>query len=276
MSLIWTPSRTHRIADYDDEADLETTILQVQKELFGEKRIYVDVKKRIGVKGEKQNVPDGYLLDLSGRVPRLYVVENELARHHPIDHVARQLLEFALAFETTPRIVQTILLNSIHAQPEVKSQCESYIASNGFRNIDHLLGELVHKEFSALVIIDEIPDRLENILATKLRFTVEVIELKRYTNTVIEREHIYAFRPFLEELNRPASSSSVSVQRPLSQDIEEIDTLVVAAREEGFQNTFIGENRWHEVRIGGVLRSRIKYIAAYRTAPISAITHVAR
>jgi hypothetical protein len=55
----------------------------------------------------------------------------------------------------------------------------------------------------------------------------------------------------------------------------EIDTVVVPAREEGFQTVFIGENRWHEVRLHGSMRPQIKYVAVYRVAPESAITHLA-
>jgi hypothetical protein len=38
---------------------------------------------------------------------------------------------------------------------------------------------------------------------------------------------------------------------------------------------FLGENAWWAIRISGGMLSKIKYIAAYQTQPISAITHVA-
>lgn len=53
------------------------------------------------------------------------------------------------------------------------------------------------------------------------------------------------------------------------------DTVVVPAQEDGFQETFLGENCWYAIRISGGMLPRIKYIAAYRTTPISAITHYA-
>lgn len=55
-----------------------------------------------------------------------------------------------------------------------------------------------------------------------------------------------------------------------------LDTIVVPAQEEGFNNVFLGENCWHAIRIGGGKLKDIKYIAAYQTSPISAITHVAK
>ena len=53
------------------------------------------------------------------------------------------------------------------------------------------------------------------------------------------------------------------------------DTIIVPAQEDGFQETFLGENRWYAIRIGGGRLKEIKYIAAYRTAPLSAISHYA-
>ena len=53
------------------------------------------------------------------------------------------------------------------------------------------------------------------------------------------------------------------------------DTIVVAARPDGFQNVFLGENCWYAIRISGGKLNEIKYIAAYRVAPNSAVTHVA-
>ncbi|MBU2702619.1 hypothetical protein Ga0466249_003754 [Sporomusaceae bacterium BoRhaA] len=54
-----------------------------------------------------------------------------------------------------------------------------------------------------------------------------------------------------------------------------MDTIVVPAQEEGFKETFIGEKCWYSIRISASMISKIKYIAAYQVAPISAITHVA-
>jgi len=55
----------------------------------------------------------------------------------------------------------------------------------------------------------------------------------------------------------------------------ERDTIVVSAQEEAFQKIFIAENRWYKIAIGSGMVRRIKYIAVYQTAPVSAITHVA-
>lgn len=55
----------------------------------------------------------------------------------------------------------------------------------------------------------------------------------------------------------------------------EKDTVVVPAQKGGFDRVFLGENSWYAIRISGGMLEKIKYIVAYQTAPISAITHFA-
>ena len=71
-------------------------------------------------------------------------------------------------------------------------------------------------------------------------------------------------------------------QTPLSQGIvitassvNQPDTVIVPAKQEGFIETFLGENTWHAIRISGGKLPKIKYIAAYITQPTSQITHYA-
>lgn len=53
------------------------------------------------------------------------------------------------------------------------------------------------------------------------------------------------------------------------------DTVIVPAQEDGFKEVFLGRNCWYAIRIGGGKLNEIKYIAAYQSAPVSAITHYA-
>jgi hypothetical protein len=55
-----------------------------------------------------------------------------------------------------------------------------------------------------------------------------------------------------------------------------LDTLVVAARPDGFQRVFLGEGRWYAVKLNPDILSSLKYIAPYISAPVSAITCYAR
>jgi hypothetical protein len=67
-----------------------------------------------------------------------------------------------------------------------------------------------------------------------------------------------------------SSNPSAPVMSP-----PERDTIIVPARIEGFKETFLGENCWYAIRISGEMLPKIRWIAGYQIAPISAITHVA-
>lgn len=54
-----------------------------------------------------------------------------------------------------------------------------------------------------------------------------------------------------------------------------LDTVIVPAQEDGFKEEFLQNKCWYAIRISGGKLNEIKYIAAYQTAPVSAITHYA-
>jgi len=54
-----------------------------------------------------------------------------------------------------------------------------------------------------------------------------------------------------------------------------LDTIVVPAKREGFEEVFLGESCWYQIRIAGAMLDKIKWIAGYVGQPTSAITHVA-
>jgi len=198
-----------------------------------------------------------------------------LASHEPLRHIAVQILEFSLSFETDQRTVKSILFNALQEQPEIKRRCEEYATSHDFRNLGHLLEYLIYETpFAALVVIDEIPEELEIVLARKFQFGVEVLELARYQNS--QGDRFYHCEPFLADLGSEAESV-IEGDKEASERVEpgELDTIVVPAREDRIQETFLDENRWYAIRIHGTMRPQIKYIAAYQVAPISAITYVA-
>ncbi len=267
--MLWNPKIFYHHEPFELEIHFEAAILEVRETLFGKSRIYLDIKKLIGKKDKIKNVPDGYLMDLySKKEPKLYVIENELAKHDPLKHVAAQILEFSLSFETTPQKVKAIIKESLKNDLEAQNLCEKYASNNGFENVDYLLEQMIYKKdsFNAMVIIDEIQDELETILLSRFKFPVEIITLQRYSTP--EGERIYQFEPFLYDITDPSL-----IIEPI--DPSEIDTIVVPAKEDGFQETFIGENRWYAIRIHGSMIPKIKHIAGYRVAPTSAITHIA-
>lgn len=116
------------------------------------------------------------------------------------------------------------------------------------------------------MIIDEENDELHSVIK-QFRFPVETIEFV----TLIDEtgHHAYEFIPFLEDVEVGSKIGNEEA------DVGELDTIVVPAREEGFNEVFLGENRWYAIRINSSMIPQIKHVAAYQVAPISAITHIA-
>jgi hypothetical protein len=84
-----------------------------------------------------------------------------------------------------------------------------------------------------------------------------------------ENEIIHKFIPFQPEIRDITEDTRHKV------NLEDLDTIVVAANEGGFNEVFLGQDCWYAIRISSSMIDRIKFIAGYQTAPISAITHYA-
>ncbi|WP_034603085.1 hypothetical protein [Maridesulfovibrio frigidus] len=268
--MLWTSNKKYQPLPFSKEKDLEKAIRIVEADLFGTDRIYLDPKKKIGAAGKTNNIPDGYLIDLSStRKPILYVVENELSQHNYLKHIAVQILEFSLSFESSPHTVKAIVKDALSKDKDKWDKCESFAQKNGFDNVDFLLESMIFgkDKFRALVIIDECVEELETVLVSRFKFPVEILTLEQYADG---KDTAYRFNPFLADVSADLSDAG---QGRL--DLSEIDTIVVPAREEGFQEVFLGENKWYSIRIHSSMISQIKYLAVYQVAPISAITHIA-
>jgi hypothetical protein len=276
MSQLVTPYGTFNLIQYETEQEFERAVVAHVNDIFGERRIYLDSKRRIGAKDGKQSVPDAYLIDVSSPSdPQLYVVENELSSHDLFKHIGVQLLQFSVSFAQAGRTIKQILFDEVSAEPKVKARCEKYAQEGGFRNVDHFLESLVlDKEFRALVIIDEETDDLHAV-TKNLGFPVEIIEFSTYISE--KGEYIHHFEPFLADVEavdvEVADKTPVQKQRP--RDHSDLDTVVVPAHEDGFEEVFLGQNRWYAGRIHPSMAKQLKFIAVYVTAPTSAITHYA-
>lgn len=276
MSQLVTPYGTFNLIQYETEQEFERAIVAHSKDLFGDRRIYLDCKRRIGGENGRQSVPDAYLIDVtSPRDPQLYVVENEMSSHDLFKHIGIQLLRFSVSYAQAGRSIKQILFEEVCGDIQSKTRCENAAREGGFRNLDHFLESLVlDKPFRALVIIDEETDDLHAV-TKNLGFPVEIIEFSTYAND--KGEHIHRFEPFLADVEAVdvETADHTPVQDRMPRDRSGLDTVVVPAREEGFKEVFLGQDRWYAVRIHPSMISQLKYAAVYRKAPVSAITHYA-
>ena len=268
MERIVSGNDIYYLKEYQLEKDFEQDVVANYRHIFGNDTVYIDIKKKIG--DNIVTIPDGYLLDFTfSNNPRLYIIENELSVHDAYKHIGTQLLKFAVSYKQSRLKIKQYILDYLSKSPTNMTFIESKASEMGYRNIDAMLESMIYRDtVDAIVIIDNSSAELENVLS-HLSMKIDIIEFKAYENGAGNR--LYKFIPFNNEVKEfVAARSGAKNVSP-----EDIDIIVVPAQEEGFQSAFIESNAWWQIRISVSMLDKIKYIAAYRTAPVSAITHVA-
>lgn len=239
-------------------------------ELFGNDTVYFDIKKRIGKK-DILSIPDGYLIDFNfKKEPKLWIIENELSIHDPYSHIGTQLLKFDSSYELSRRKIKKFLLDLILRDKEREKFILNKIKTLNIRNLDSFLDLIIFdKPVRALVVIDECTDALLKVKKS-LSIEIQIIEFKTFISDDDHLEpHLHKFTPFAPMLRVYKESKTVS------NDTDEIDTIVVAAYPGSVRETFLGENCWYAIRISKFMIPKIKYIAVYESKDVGAITHYA-
>lgn len=249
---------------YTKEADFERMIVSHADTIFGPAGIYFDFKKLIGTPKKGAAIPDGYFLDLTfHNDPKLYLVEVELHGHDVYGHIGEQILRFGISSESDKYNMKTLLLKDVDADTKKKEKLRAFFEKSKYDNINTLLDKVIFENKpAAIIVIDEATDELSNVMA-QLTMVTEVVEAQTY---VRGDKKLHRFSPFKDE---------VMTDLPANSDADELDTIIVPAREEGFNEVFIKNNQWYAIRISGAMVDKIKYIAAYQVSPISGITHIA-
>lgn len=265
MERLISDNKTYKYYEYALENEFEKVIVDHAKQIFGSNTVYIDIKKKIG--DNIVTIPDGYLIDFSfAEKPRLYIIENEISTHDPYRHIGSQLLKFGISYKASGRNIKKFILDFLITDRVSYDFVEKRLKTAGYRNIDAFLDALVFDiPVAAIVIIDKTSTELENVLG-QLTMDTDIIEFQTFVD---EQEKIHKFTPFNEEIRDIEEGHKKDI------NVEELDTIVVPAQAEGFQSAFIETNAWWSIRISSSMLNRIKYIAAYQVAPVSAITHVA-
>lgn len=265
---------------YATEAEFEKDIVAQSSRIFGSDALYFDLKKRLKGK-EIIGIPDGYLIDCSNAdEPALFIVENEISTHDSFKHIGIQLLKFVVAFDDYKVELKANLIGHLQENPSMLMRFEAFCANSKSRNIDSYMEAAVFGDFKGLVIIDEAGPELNKILE-KIRADISILTFNRFVDS--EGKTLFVFDPFQEDEGVEALEASIAaIPHSNSEQLQvgtsrkaRADTIIVPAREEGFRTVFLGQHKWHEIRISASMKPRIKFIAAYQSAPVSAITHIA-
>lgn len=264
MSKLLINKRVFKLTKFGSEEEIERVVVNNYQLIFGEKTVYFDIKKRVKSKGGNiLSIPDGYLISFAEQMPKLYIIENEISSHDVYKHIGIQLWKFISSFKEGQLTVKKFLAQEIEASKSINEKIKKLITETSFPNKSELLDFIIFEQsYGFIVVIDEKTDDLDLVL-NQLANVPEVIELKKYIAEDNPKEIVYRFSELLEDIRE-------SMPKRLKK-ISDIDTIVCPAREEGFNETFLKENRWYAIRISPSVIPQIKYIAMYEVSPISAI-----
>mgnify|MGYP004498715839 CR=1 FL=1 len=246
---------------YEKEEEFEKDIVENSKSFFGEKTIYIDVKKRLKAKYNNGSIPDGYLFDytITDR-PKLYFIENELKNHSVRDHICPQMLQFALNYRYNLLDLKELLISSIQ---ELGYDIDKIAKNANYRNADDMFTNIINNnKLNVIIPIDEISDELREAISY-FNFPIDLREFKKY---ICGNSVQFAF----ESLQAPYENI-----KTLKVNSSDIDTIIVPADKEGFESEFLGNNCWFAISIGINMLDKLKYIVAYQKSPIGALTYYA-
>ena len=251
---------------FSTEQELEDAVQKHAEDIFSNDCIYICIKRRVTNKNNNFiNIPDAYVIDFRGR-PKLWVVENELSTHDSFRHVGVQMLQFASQFTEGSFEIKSMLLDAINNDKDLQDKANKLTKKINYENFGEVLDYAIYKnEFGFVIIIDEINQDLYSV-TRELARQPELLQIQKYKSK--DGTLLYTYEELLGEV--------VEAKSTWIKDIDDIDTMVAPAKEEGFKRVFLGQKEWYAVRIASSVIPRLKYLAMYEVAPIKAIRWVGK
>jgi len=252
---------------FKNEDEIENVVVKEYTRIFGSNSFYFDTKKRLQHKpGDIITIPDGYLLRID-KESTMTIIENELSTHDPINHIFQHFPKYDSVFTEVGKYqLKKILLEYLKKYPKENEKLQQLMKISHYRNVDELLEKaIVENELQFAVIIDDKNEELERVLR---RWNTEIILIKKFKH---KNDIIYHIDDNLASEELPQFSTTKKTRLGKS---DEIDTIVCAAQQEGFNRVFLKEHRWFQVRINPNMIPKIKYLAMYESSPISEINYI--
>ncbi len=275
MAKILSGKKEFILTSFQNEAELEKVVVKNYLKIFGENSFYFDIKKGIRhKKGGLLTIPDGYLIKFEPK-PTLVIVENELSTHEAVNHIGIQLMKFksALSTEASKYSVKKFLTQYLKDNPNKEKKLKTLLSNTSNKDLSTLFDEIIlDKKIEYAVLIDETTKELEMVLN---QFDPEIIVIKKFQNKNKVIYHIdveSSTRKTIPSIKKFSKKSKKKEMRKPS----EMDTIVCPAQQDGFNKVFLQEHRWFQIRINSSKIPKIKYLAMYESAPVSAINYIGR
>lgn len=268
MTKILSKDKEFVLTSFQNEDELEKVVVENYNKIFGDNTYYFNLKKGIKHKrGDLLTIPDGYLLRFN-REPSLTIIENELSTHDVIHHIGVQFIKFNSALTDTSKYhVKKFLTDYLKENSKEEQKVNRLLPETPYKNYSDLLDAVVMEQtMDFAIIIDDTTDELERVVSP---FHPEIIVLKKFQskdNEIVYHVELDSLTPEIVQIKNSNKNGM--------RNSPEIDTIVCPAQEDGFNEVFLKEHRWFQIRIHPSKILKIKYLAMYESAPISAINYI--
>jgi predicted transport protein len=151
---------------YNKEDAFEQLIAQNAQTIFGDKSIYIDIKKKVNTSSLGGTIPDGFLIDVSDSDdPQFYLVEVELQSHDFFNHIFPQITKFFAFYRDSKQRQKLIdaMFTFFREDANLKNIIRELIGS---REIYKFLKDTMDNSQKILIVIDEPKAEFKEIMDT--------------------------------------------------------------------------------------------------------------
>jgi len=200
---------------YKNEKELEILAEKHYRNIFGKKSFYINLKKKLSSSKGISSIPDGFIVDFERQ--KFYIVEIELSTHDIIRHISNQIFRFKLAMNNNNS--RESLINDI---------CEKLKDENVK---EEELRKIIYKNLSIVIIIDEVSEQLNEVVALLSQEGSEVITVSFETYLDSNGKKAHRFSSFTkEELERESKKwnfkwTTIPIEKHLDKTNNEIKNI---------------------------------------------------
>lgn len=181
---LWTPQ--------DEEKEFQPIVKENSNDIFGQDTIYFDIGLELRSLADFGSKPDGFVIDLLNN--KWYVVEVELSKHSPYEHIVNQLTRFINGIENPE--TKELIVDSLWDEIDSKKMIRAHVEERVKGDIHRWLSKLLSERPKIVVIIEErTKEVLEACKFLMNNFETHILELKTFVRDQAENVHAYLLEP---------------------------------------------------------------------------------
>jgi predicted transport protein len=176
----------------DEEKEFQPIIKKHYKEIFGQDTIYFDINVTLRSLAGLGSKPEGFVIDLSKN--EWYIVEVELSKHNPYDHIVNQLTRFVNAIDNPA--IKSKVVDVLYDEIDRSRLLRAYIEEKIKGDIHHWLSKLLSQTPKIAVIIEKKTGEVIEACKILMKdFNTHIMEFNTFIREDAPNVHAHLFEP---------------------------------------------------------------------------------